>query len=463
MVSEQEPSYILVPSPTTKADLVTHTDYVVFIPLATRETYGSVKIGDGLNIVNGKVSLNTKYIPIQSISKNGTLLFPDENQNIDISIEKSDVGLDNVDNTSDLDKPISVAQQTAIDAKLNKNLGAANYNKILYVNASGEVDVKTAAMDIDYEMSDISNNAVANRVIKQYVDENGGKIDSIVIDDVVQEIVNKQIILDLHDYVKQTDLDNFKNESDTTYAKLKANQTFTGSQTIIGNLTIEGDIVQNGDQYITSAEQVQTENDYIIMRNGAKGSLGDGFSGFEIINYDGSGRSLRLVVDSEGTARVGDIGDEQPLLTREETEDLTDGEVLVWNANTNRAEGSSAFAKTTDLERYVPNADKTRVIYGTNDNKANATYWLDYSNTANVNRIPFRADNGAIMITDKSCVDGGSGAIPDGLQAVNKNFVKNNFVKQEEGKGLSSNDFTQAYIDKIAELENSFPTVTRLV
>ena len=36
-------------------------------------------------------------------------------------------------------------------------------------------------------------------------------------------------------------------------------------------------------------------------------------------------------------------------------------------------------------------------------------------------------------------------------------------VDKEEGKVLSSNDFTQEYIDKIAELENSFPTVTRLV
>jgi len=38
----------------------------------------------------------------------------------DISLTKSDVGLDNVDNTSDADKPVSTAQQTALDGKLAK-------------------------------------------------------------------------------------------------------------------------------------------------------------------------------------------------------------------------------------------------------------------------------------------------------------------------------------------------------
>ena len=473
LVSEQEPSYILVPSPTVTADLVTHTDFVVYIPLATRETYGSIKIGEGLLVNDGVLSLDTDEIPILSISKNGTHISPDTNRNVDIKLDKYDVGLGKVDNTSDLDKPISRAQLIGFSLKLNKNLGAENHDKILYVTATGDVGVKTASLDVDYEMSDVSENAVANRVIKNYVDENGGKIDGVILDGVLQEIEDKKVLLNLQDYTKLIETNALKtaleeqlsqtNSKFSQYAKLEASQTFVGGQTIVGNLTIEGDIIQNGDQYITSAEKVQTEDDYILMRKGAKGSLGNGYSGFEIENYNGAGDNARLVVDSNGIARVGDVGDEQPLLTREETTDLTNGEVLVWNSTTNRAEGSSAFAKSSDLEGYVQSAGKTRVIYGTDESKNNTTFGLDYSNTAIVNKIPFRALNGAIMITDESCEDGGSGAIRDGLQAVNKNYVKNNFVKQEEGKGLSSNDFTQVYIDKIAELENSFPTVTRLV
>ncbi len=395
--------------------------------------------------------------------------------------------LDNIEQIeSDLSALSSIDSEICLQDNMESELGEVR-----------EILIKT---DVDAELSETSENPVQNRVItgeinsiketyatKDFVEENGGKIDSISVNNVPQQIVDKNVNIDLSDYATtsqaedlQDSIENVSKEIENVssdfeeqigntnkkfddYAKLKASQTFTGSQTIVGNLTIEGSIIQNGENYITQAEKVETEDDYIVMRKGATGGLGGGYSGFEIKNYNGNNEDVRLVVDGEGTARVGDIGDEQPLLTREESEDLTDGEVLVWNATTNRAEGSSGFAKTTDLDGYVKSIEKTRVIYGTDDSKKNVSYWLDYSNTAQVNRIPFRADNGAIMIKDESCVDGGSGAIPDGLQAVNKNFVKNNFVKQEEGKGLSSNDFTQAYIDKIAELENSFPTVTRLV
>ncbi|KAB2676754.1 hypothetical protein F9K85_09675 [Brucella tritici] len=39
-----------------------------------------------------------------------------------VSLDKSDVGLSNVDNTSDADKPVSVATQTALDAKANSSV-----------------------------------------------------------------------------------------------------------------------------------------------------------------------------------------------------------------------------------------------------------------------------------------------------------------------------------------------------
>ena len=41
----------------------------------------------------------------------------------DVTLVKSDVGLGNVDNTADVDKPISTAQQTALDNKVDKVTG----------------------------------------------------------------------------------------------------------------------------------------------------------------------------------------------------------------------------------------------------------------------------------------------------------------------------------------------------
>ena len=45
----------------------------------------------------------------------------------DVTLDKSDVGLGNVDNTSDADKPVSIAQHAALDQKVNVSaVGAAN-------------------------------------------------------------------------------------------------------------------------------------------------------------------------------------------------------------------------------------------------------------------------------------------------------------------------------------------------
>lgn len=100
----------------------------------------------------------------------------------------------------------------------------------------------------------------------------------------------------------------------------------------IHNLNVAGDIIQQGAAYETHAEKIYTTNDYIYMREGAVGGLASGsYAGFEVIKYDGTNDG-RLVIDNAGVARVGDVGDEQPLLTREESANLNNGALLKWDA-----------------------------------------------------------------------------------------------------------------------------------
>ena len=106
----------------------------------------------------------------------------------------------------------------------------------------------------------------------------------------------------------------------------------SGDTNIGGTLNIAGDIIQQGAAYETHAEKIYTTNDYIYMREGAVGGLASGsYAGFEIIKYDGVNDG-RLVIDNTGTARVGDVGTEQPLLTREESANLNNGALLKWDA-----------------------------------------------------------------------------------------------------------------------------------
>lgn len=108
-------------------------------------------------------------------------------------------------------------------------------------------------------------------------------------------------------------------------------QTIDGIKTFIGKIVADCDIIQNGGNYETHAEQVFTTNDYIVMRDGAVSGLSIGqFSGFQVKKYNGSDDG-RLVIDNAGVARVGDIGDEQPLATRDEASNMTSGALVKWD------------------------------------------------------------------------------------------------------------------------------------
>jgi hypothetical protein len=92
-------------------------------------TYLDVKIGNGYNkeieldIAAVKTQLNTDgYITTSSTSTltNKTLTSPVINT--PTGITKTDVGLANVDNTTDANKPVSTATQTALDLKVDESL-----------------------------------------------------------------------------------------------------------------------------------------------------------------------------------------------------------------------------------------------------------------------------------------------------------------------------------------------------
>ena len=139
----------------------------------------------------------------------------------------------------------------------------------------------------------------------------------------------------------------------------------TANLDIVGTLNIKGNIVQNGQAYETHAEKVYTTNDYITLRDGAEAGLPTGeYSGFTVVKYDGENNG-NLVIDSTGTARVGDAGNEQPLLTRSEAADLSNGLPLVWNAEGVKAITSDAYPTKQYLqENYIDVNSNDQTIHG---------------------------------------------------------------------------------------------------
>lgn len=157
--------------------------------------------------------------------------------------------------------------------------------------------------------------------------------------------------------------------NDSNFAKTNENNNFTASQTINGTLTVNGDIVQNGESYETHAEKLYTEKDEIITRDGAVGGLSEGeLTGIRAKKYDGANDG-QLGFDANGEARVGDAGDTQPLLTRDEIANLTNGEVLVWDGTHLKAVGSSEYVKFENMPMM------TQEEYDALENKDDNTYY----------------------------------------------------------------------------------------
>lgn len=152
--------------------------------------------------------------------------------------------------------------------------------------------------------------------------------------DVIGQLVKlRQDVQQLYDIVENID----PSGDLTNFVTKTGDETIAGIKTFVGKIVADCDIIQLGNGYETHAEQVYSKDDYIIMRDGAIAGLGAGErSGFQVKLYNGAD-DARLAVDRDGVARVGDVGDEQPLMTRDETADMTSGNILAWDGVNQKA------------------------------------------------------------------------------------------------------------------------------
>ena len=104
-----------------------------------------------------------------------------------VVLDKTDIGLTNVDNTSDADKPVSTAQQTALDLKLNitdqynTTVITGNYtlldtDRVLVVNTTSDITITLGGTGLDLGRSIRVYSDVASHGILTFERGSGGDV-----------------------------------------------------------------------------------------------------------------------------------------------------------------------------------------------------------------------------------------------------------------------------------------------
>lgn len=136
------------------------------IPTAEQLNYGEIAI----NYASGVETLSTKNSDdeVVSVLINGmmqtigeSLAMHEARNDNPHGVTKEQVGLGNVDNTSDVDKPISTAQQAELDTKLNNaaNGGVANN---LTTNSSDVALSAAQGIVLQQKISEMTGGAIEN-------------------------------------------------------------------------------------------------------------------------------------------------------------------------------------------------------------------------------------------------------------------------------------------------------------
>lgn len=110
----------------------------------------------------------------------GSSLFTGESDvtiNTELDISKADLGLDKVDNTSDASKPVSVAQQSALDLKVNKSdvigivNGGTGSSTLVGAKTNLQINNVDNTSDINKPISNLQQTALDSKVSKELIHE----------------------------------------------------------------------------------------------------------------------------------------------------------------------------------------------------------------------------------------------------------------------------------------------------
>lgn len=251
----------------------------------------------------------------------------------DVTITKADVGLGNVDNTSDLDKPISDAVQSALDDKVDKETGkglstndftnalltklngieaGAQVNKVTGVKGSAESSYRVGNVNItkaNIGLGNVDNTSDANKPISTAtqtaldgkVDKETGK--SLTSNDFTDALLSK--LNGIESGAQVNTVTGVKGNSESTYRT--GNINITKANIGLGNV----DNTSDANKPISTATQTALDNK--VDKVTGKGLSTNDFTDALLSKLNGieSGAQVNTVTgvkgNSESSYRVGNV------------------------------------------------------------------------------------------------------------------------------------------------------------
>lgn len=267
-----------------------------------------VKVGSiAVSATNGKIVVHPYILPklddLSDVTNNAAHGQP---------LVKQDDGTWAGDDTLQIEKIIPPSGTFVLDGDMESDTLTTSHVDTDTLSATGKIDANEVESTTGFKKTSYTDNDILTA--------NGGTI----------------ALSDLKSGIYQ-----LYNPSDGTTVVVEINAA--------GDILLKGNVLIDGSTYEVEAEKISTSEQTIELRRDATTGLPLGqYAGFIIKLYDGVNDGM-IVIDNDGVLRIGDIGDLQPVLTREESP--VDQSPMFWNNITKRAETLvGTTTKTTPVD-----------------------------------------------------------------------------------------------------------------
>lgn len=355
---------------------------------------------------------NNEQIHVPENRTANQVLSVDENDDLKWrNLDKSDVGLDKVDNTADIDKPVSTAQQQAINSAKNSVNGALN-NHLNDKNNPHKVNKSQVGL------SNVTNDAQVKR-------SEMGVASGVATLDSNGKVPSSQLPSYVDDVLEYTNKANFPTTGET--GKIYIDNTT--------NLTYRW----GGSQYVEISPSLALGETSSTAYSGDKGKATTDKVNTHVANTDNPHNVTKAQVGLSNVDNTSDL--DKPM------SNAVSSAFNVFNSNLNKVK-----------ESVSSNKAQIGYVYSSKG-QPNGLATLDSNGKVPTSQLPADIGGSSLEIgeTTGTAYDGAKGKKnADDITALTTTV--NNKVDKVTGKGLSTNDYTNKDKSKLDNLPSSFIT-----